>query len=66
MKIKLTLFFVLIAFNILYAQTSKDLTVSLTAVANLSPASITLKWKVDPTASYYAIYKKTRDANKWD
>lgn len=66
MKIKLTLFFVLIAFNILYAQTSKDLTVSLTAVANLSPASITLNWKVDPTASYYAIYKKTRDANKWD
>ncbi len=48
------------------AQNSKDPTVGLTAVANAATPSITLKWSKDTTATYYAIYKKTKEANAWD
>jgi hypothetical protein len=48
------------------AQTSKDVTVSLTAVANSTTPSIILSWKADNSANYFAIYRKEKDMSTWD
>jgi hypothetical protein len=66
MKLYFTLFFSLLFVSLSFAQVSKDATISLTAVANAGTPSITLKWKLDSSGTYYAIYKKSRDASNWD
>lgn len=60
-----TLFiFLLISFS--SAQTSRDVTVNLTASYNTATHEITLTWKKDTTCNYYAVYKKSKDVVKWD
>ncbi len=66
MKLYFTLFVSLLFAIATSAQVSKDLTVSLTAIADATTPSITLNWKTDASATAYAIYKKAADANKWD
>jgi fibronectin type 3 domain-containing protein len=48
------------------AQTSRDVTIDLTATANTAGPNIQLKWKADPNASHFTVFKKQKDANAWD
>jgi hypothetical protein len=48
------------------AQSTKDYAVQITATTQVSPPSITLKWKRIPYGTpVYGIYKKTKTATAW-
>ncbi len=66
MKLNFTLLFLFLFTFSVFAQNSKDPTLSLTAVASPSTPSITLNWTGDTTSTYFAIYKKAKNANLWD
>lgn len=53
-----TLLFFFLFTTSIFAQTSKDPTVSVIALANATTPSITLNWKSDNAANYFAIYEE--------
>lgn len=56
----------LLAGNVIYAQTTEDITVQLSAIPSESPVRITLKWKpVTFGAPVYQIWKKSKTATSW-
>lgn len=66
MKLYFTLLFIALSVTEIFSQSSKDPALSLTAVANSSKPSITLKWPADAASKYFAVYKKTPAAILWD
>jgi hypothetical protein len=66
MKSKYTfLFCFFCTFISLKAQVSKDYAVQLQTQLSISPASITLKWLPNDSASQYKIYRKSKNTFEW-
>lgn len=47
------------------AQSVADYAVRVSAVTRTNPAQIELSWPLDPAASGYTVYRKSRDAAVW-
>lgn len=63
---RITLFLLILFLNIdLSAQSARDFAVEITAVAQATPAQITLSWRSIPNVTTYRIYKKAKVATSW-
>ncbi len=65
MKYLLTSLLALFAFPVLYAQSTEDYAVELTATVQAAPASITLHWKRLADTTTYEVYRKAKTSFDW-